>query len=197
VSTSATTSQTSGHSRGRSRSRESIAAPFGQETSSRSGDRSYSSGTSDSESITEGINLSTAWGVSTSRATGTSDSLARTAQRSREFLVEQHELQQLPPSAVIISTASHRGRQVVMADANPGIIGLPTATLLTLDEVRSGVEVPPGPPPQPPATPSRQAPAAPADAPARVPVSWRSGDAQPPPNLGPPPERLDWRKRRG
>jgi hypothetical protein len=30
-----------------------------------------------------------------------------------------------------------------------------------------------------------------------VPVSWRSGDAQPPPNLGPPPERLDWRKRRG
>jgi hypothetical protein len=201
VSTSATTSQTSGRSRGRSRSRsrsrESIAAPFGQETSSRSGDRSYSSGTSDSESITEGINLSTAWGVSTSRATGTSDSLARTAQRSREFLVEQHELQQLPPSAVIISTASRRGRQVVMADANPGIIGLPTATLLTLDEVRSGVEVPPGPLPWPPAAPSRPAPPAAGDEPARAPVSWRSGDAQPPPNLGPPPERLDWRKRRG
>ena len=122
VSASATTSQTSGRSRGRSRSHESIAAPFGRETSSRSGDQSYSSGTSDSESITEGINLSTAWGVSTSRAAGTSDSLARTTQRSREFLVEQHELQQLPPSAVIISSASRRGEQVVMADANPAII---------------------------------------------------------------------------
>jgi hypothetical protein len=197
LSTSATTSQTSGRSRGRSRSRESIAAPFGHETSSRSGDRSYSSGTSDSESITEGINLSTAWGISTSRAIGANDSLARTAQRSREFLVEQHELQRLPPSAVIISSASRRGRQVVMADANPGIIGLPTATLLTLDEVRNGAQVPPAGRPQPPATPSRQAPAAPAGGPARVPVSWRSGDAQPPPNLGPPPERLDWRKRRG
>jgi hypothetical protein len=197
VSTSATTSKTSGRSRGRSRSRESIAAPFGHETSSQSGDRSYSSGTSDSESITEGINMSTAWGVSTSRAVGSNDSLARTAQRSREFLVEQHELQQLPPSAVIISTASRRGRQVVMADANPGIIGLPTATLLTLDEVRNGAQEPPGGRPPPPATPSRQAPTAPAGGPARVPVSWRSGDAQPPPNLGPPPERLDWRKRRG
>ena len=115
----------------------------------------------------------------------------------REFLVEQHELQQLPPSAMIISSGSRRGRQVVMADANPGIIGLPTATLLGLDEVRSGVEVPPTHRPGPPAVPSRQAPTTPASGPARVPVSWRSGDAQPPPNLGPPPERLDWRKRRG
>ena len=183
TTTSATTSQTSGRSRGRSRSRESIAAPFGHGTSSASGDRSHSSGTSDSESITEGINLSTAWGVSTSRSVGTNDSLARTAQRSREFLVEQHELQQLPPSAVIISSASRRGRRVVLADANPGIIGLPTATLLTLDEARG--QLPPA-----------RAPAGPARGPAPVPVSWRSGDAQPPPNLGPPPERLDWRKRR-
>ena len=157
VSASATTSQTSGRSRGRSRSHESIAAPFGRETSSRSGDQSYSSGTSDSESITEGINLSTAWGVSTSRAVGTSDSLARTTQRSREFLVEQHELQQLPPSAVIISSASRRGRQVVMADANPGIIGLPGATLLSLDEARNGADAPPTR--RPPAAPSRPAPA--------------------------------------
>jgi hypothetical protein len=147
--------------------------------------------------VTSGISGSTAWGRSTSEAVGGSASQARTRQRSREFLVEAHELQQLPPSAVIISTASRRGRQVVMADANPGIIGLPTATLLTLDEVRSGAQEPPSRRPPPPATPSRQAPAAPAAGPARVPVSWRSGDAQPPPNLGPPPERLDWRKRRG
>jgi hypothetical protein len=29
---------------------------------------------------------------------------------------------------------------------------------------------------------------------AHMPLSWRGKD-QPPPNLGPPPERLDWRKR--
>ena len=70
-----------------------------------------------------------------------------------------------------------------MADANPGIIGLPTATPLTLDEARG--QAPPA-----------RAPAGPAREPAPVSVNWRSGDAQPPPNLGPPPERLDWRKRR-
>ncbi len=195
VSTSATTSQNAGRSSSRSHSHESIAAPFGHSTSSSGGDRNYSSGTSDSESITEGINLSTAWGVSTSRAAGTNDSLARATQRSREFLVEQHELQQLPPSAVIISSASRGGRRVVMADANPGIIGLPTATRLTLDEARKAPGVPPAGRPQAPAVPPRAAAGA-EQGPGPVPVSWRSGDAQPPPNLGPPPERLDWRKRR-
>jgi hypothetical protein len=196
VSTSASTSQTTGGSRGRGRSGDSAMAPFGKSNWTRSRDRNYSTGTSDSESITEGINLNTAWGVSTSRAIGVNDSLARTTQRSREFLVEQHELQQLPPSAVIISTASRGGRRVVLADANPAIIGLPTATMLTLDEVKSAPELAPADIPQAPAIPSRQAPAATPRAPGRPPVSWRSGHGQPPPNLGPPPERLDWRKRR-
>jgi hypothetical protein len=40
-------------------------------------------------SVSEGISTGSSWGVSTSRAIGASDSLARTAQRSREFLVEQ------------------------------------------------------------------------------------------------------------
>ena len=84
--------------------------------------------------LTEGINASTAWGWSTSRALGTSDSLAAGTQRSREFLVEQHELQQLPASAVLLSYAGPGGRRVVLADANPAIVGLPTATPLTLDE---------------------------------------------------------------
>jgi hypothetical protein len=191
LSTSTSTSETSGRSRGQGHSRESSLLPFGNSTQSRSKDRSYSTGTSDSDSITEGINLSTAWGVNTSRAIGTNDSLARTTQRSREFLVEQHELQQLPPSAVIIAWASREGRRVVFADANPGIIGLPSTTLLTLDEARTAPEMP-GRPQQagvPAAGPAPGRPAA-------VPVSWRSGDAQPPPNLGPPPERLDWRRRR-
>jgi hypothetical protein len=214
VSSSATTSETTGGSRGRGRSGESGIAAFGKSNWTKSRDRNFSAGTSDSESITEGINLSTAWGVSTSRAIGVNDSLARTTQRSREFLVEQHELQQLPPSAVIISSASRGGRRIVMADANPAIIGLPAATLLTLDEARNAPEMPAADKPEAPALPSRQAPAetargpgaaggagqapgdGPASRPASVPLSWRSGDMQPPPNLGPPPERLDWRKRR-
>jgi len=195
VSTSATTSETTGTSRGRGRSGESGSLPFGPSNWTRSRDRSYSTGTSDSESITEGINLSTAWGISTSRAVGANDSLARTTQRSREFLVEQHELQQLPPSAVIITSASRGGRRVVLADANPAIIGLPTATVLTLDEARNAPETPLARPQAPP-VPSQQAPTGPARGRASLPVSWRSGDTQPPPNLGPPPERLDWRKRR-
>ena len=193
VSTSTSTSESTGRSRGRGRSGESGSAPFGPSNWTRSRDQNSSTGTSDSESITEGINVSSAWGISTSRAIGSNESLARTTQRSREFLVEQHELQQLPPSAVIISSASRGGRRIVMADANPGIIGLPTATLLTLDEARNAPETPAARP-RAPSIPSRQAPAA--RGPASVPVSWRSGAGQPPPNLGPPPERLDWRKRR-
>ena len=235
VSTSVTTSETTGRSRGRGRSGESTVAPFGHSNWTASRDRNYSSGTSDSESITEGINASTAWGINTSRAVGSNDSMARSTQRSREFLVEQHELQQLPPSAVIISSASRGGRRIVMADANPGIIGLPTASMLTLDEVKNapamvgqpqapgiptpaGVAGQPGPsgpaggPGGPAGVPAGSAtgpdgsaggpgsstdgPAGPARGPAPVPLSWRTGDAQPPPNLGPPPERLDWRKRR-
>ena len=74
--------------------------------------------------------------MTTSKAAGDSESLARALQRSREFLVEQHELQQLPASAMIITYAGPAGRQVVMADANPGIGGLGGATALTLEEFR-------------------------------------------------------------
>jgi hypothetical protein len=126
--------------------------------------------------------------MTTSKAAGDSESLARALQRSREFLVEQHELQQLPASAMIITYAGPAGRQVVMADANPGIGGLGAATALTLEESRR--------PPAPDAVPRKPAVPEPAagrdDAPG--PVSWRRD--RPPPNLGPPPQRLDWRKRR-
>jgi hypothetical protein len=91
---------------------------------------------------------------------GGSVSQARSRQRSREFLVEAHELQQLPPSAVLVSYAAADGRQLVLADANPGLITLPTATLASLDEARQAALEP---------------------------------GREPPPNLGPPPQRLDWR----
>jgi len=121
--------------------------------------------------------------MTTSKAAGDSETLARALQRSREFLVEQHELQQLPASAMIITYAGPAGRQVVMADANPGIGGLGGATALTLEEYRS----------RPVADPVTREPA-PGRADAPLPVNWRRD--RPPPNLGPPPERLDWRKRR-
>jgi hypothetical protein len=72
----------------------------------------------------------------------------------------------------------------VLADANPGIIALRTSTLLSLEEAQhaaaragSGMAGPrPGP-----EQPSDPEPAA---------------GQEPPPNLGPPPERLDWRRPR-
>jgi hypothetical protein len=155
--------------------------------SSRSTQTSDSRSTAESESVSTGINTSTAWGLTTSRATGDSESLALGLQRSREFLVEQHELQQLPASAMIISYAGPGGRQVVLADVNPGIGGLRAATLLTLEEFRSR---PAAPRPRP--VPESESPGA-AHAP---PAGWRSGDGRPPPNLGPQPPRLDWRKDR-
>ncbi|MGO8890717.1 MAG: hypothetical protein ACLQB1_13655, partial [Streptosporangiaceae bacterium] len=153
---------------------------------SRNVQTSDSRSVSESESVSTGVSTSTAWGVTTSKATGDSESLALALQRSREFLVEQHELQQLPASAMIITYAGPAGRQVVMADANPGIGGLSAATQLTLEEFRSAPTARPG---------AVQAPTGDGDAAPR-PVSWRSGNERPPPNLGPPPQRLDWRKRR-
>jgi hypothetical protein len=97
------------------RSKRDTSAPFA----------SRDANTSTAVSVTDGISTGSSWGVSTSRAIGVTDSLARTAQRSREFLVEQHELQQLPQSAVVLCTDG----RVVLADANPAIMALPTATL--------------------------------------------------------------------
>jgi hypothetical protein len=234
---------TSGRSRGRGSSRDSSFLPLSHGSQSRSSDSSHSTGYTESGAITEGISESTAWGISTSRAAGMSESQARTVQRSREFLVEQHELQQLPPSAMIVTYSSAGGRQVAVVDANPGIMSLPTTTLASLEEARriplEGIglaehPVPPpdGPPrprdgrdlprddtgagvPGPDAAPGAERVSGPDAAPGaervpgpdspgpgrdpsrrrRTPVSWRDRAGQPPPNLGPPPDRLDWRRR--
>jgi hypothetical protein len=139
LSVSVSTSQSTGRSRGRGHTRADL-APFGARTGSGSEELSRSTGTSDSESITEGINANTSWGLSTSTAIGANESLARTAQRSREFLVEPHQLQQLPPSAVIVSYASPAGREVVLADANPAILGLPTVSMVSHAEAAANAQ---------------------------------------------------------
>ena len=220
VARSSSTTETSGRSRGHGASYENSFLPLRHGTRSSSKDASYSVGFADSESITEGINSSTAWGISTSRAITGSESLARSVQRSREFLVEQHELQQLPVSAMIVTYSAADGRRVVAADANPAILGLPTASLTPLDEAVGGLPgghgeqsgQRPGPKRPRPAGaqggsgPSRETAsrddadntpgpdAGPGHAPS-APVSWWAGEDQPPPNLGPPPKRLDWRRR--
>ena len=157
---------------GTARSSPDPLAPLRPATGSRSRESSRSRATSDSRSITEGISSSTAWGISTSQAVADSATAARTAQRSREFLVEPHELQQLPPSAVIVTYAAPDGRRVVLADANPGIIALGNSTLLSLEEAVDA-----------------EARHADQDTGARP-----AEPGEPPPNLGPPPERLDWRR---
>jgi len=178
VADSVSVSDSHGSQHGRGRTRQDAVAPFGHFTASQSRDSSSSHGRSDSRSITEGISSSTAWGISTSAAIGATSSASLTAQRSREFLVEPHELQRLPASAVIVTYASQHGRQVLLADANPGIIALQTSTLLSLDEA---VE----------AEATGQTAAAGAGL-----RGTERASAEPPPNLGPPPERLDWRRGR-
>ena len=138
VAVSASASRGRGQGRGGGRSWSGLGA-FAPRTASGHRESNWSEGISESLSWTGSSNASTAWGVQTARAVAASTSVARTSQRSREFLVEQHELQQLPSSAMIVSYASGAGRRVVFADANPGILTLPTATLAGLDEARSGV----------------------------------------------------------
>jgi hypothetical protein len=201
VAVSASASRGRGQGRGRGQSWSGLGA-FAPRTASGHQESNWSEGTSESLSWTGGSNASTAWGLQTARAVAASTSAARTSQRSREFLVEQHELQQLPPSAMIVSYASAAGRRVVFADANPGILTLPTATLASLDESRSGPPAAASPAAARPA--ARAAAARPADLgrparPARHPAHPDRPAAAPWAGPVPPPARdpaeapLSWR----
>jgi hypothetical protein len=135
---------------------------------------------------------------------------------------------------MIVSYAGRDGRQVVLADSNPGIMALPTATLASLSEVRrapelavpvqgwprsasaggaggaasaggdagaggdgdAGPHARPGrilwPPPG--GMPGNAPP--PGGMPGNAPSPWQLPGKEPPANVGPPPERLDWRSYR-
>ncbi len=127
VADSVSVGRSRGGSSGRASSHQGGFAPFGDRTRSASGDSNHSVSDQVSRSLTEGINSGSSWGLSLSRALGENESLGRTAQRSREFLVEPDELQRLPPNAAIISYPAAHGRTVVLADTNPAIAALPTA----------------------------------------------------------------------
>ncbi|GAA2689864.1 MULTISPECIES: hypothetical protein [Nonomuraea] len=117
------------------------------------------SGTDLKEDITE----STEWG----RTADKIGEKERVLQRSREFLVEPHQLQQLPTTSVIVTDATAEGRRVRLADANPAILTFPRTTLGELEQVREAV----------------------------LGMDEPADPEEPPPNLGPPPQRLDWRKK--
>ncbi|MEU6777570.1 hypothetical protein ABZ912_00095 [Nonomuraea angiospora] len=112
------------------------------------------------------ITESTEWG----RTADKISEKERVLQRSREFLVEPHQLQQLPTTSVIVTDATAQGRRVRLADANPAILTFPKTTLGELDDVREAVLA--------------------------LDPQAQGTDGEPPPNLGPPPPRLDWRKGR-
>ncbi|CAM3908501.1 hypothetical protein [Nocardiopsis rhodophaea] len=80
-----------------------------------------------------------------------------------DYQLDPHGLRTLPPTAMVVPGDAGP----VLTDANPGILTLPTATLSTVEESR-------GEPARPLAPPTAD-----------------PGAAHP--NVGPPPERLDWR----
>ncbi|MEV0622922.1 hypothetical protein AB0I81_57060 [Nonomuraea sp. NPDC050404] len=119
------------------------------------------------------ITESTEWG----RTADKISEKERVLQRSREFLVEPHQLQQLPTTSVIVTDATADGRRVRLADANPAILTFPKTTLGELEDVREAVLA---------LDPNGNGEG----------QGDGDGHAEPPPNLGPPPPRLDWRKGR-
>jgi len=144
VADSISVSVSRGESKGRGRSYQGGFAPFGDFSRSLSGDSSYSASRQGSVSLTDGINSGTSWGLSLSRALGENASLGRTAQRSREFLVEAAELQRLPPTGAILSHPTPSGSTVMFVDTNPAIVALPGAAMRggpadeLADEARDG-----------------------------------------------------------
>jgi hypothetical protein len=107
-----------------------------------------SKGSSDSfgtsKNFSTGISVSTNWGENTSRAIGDTTGESRTLQRSRENLVEIHELQQLPKTAFILVEMTGEGDapRVVLGDANPAIHLLPDAAPEAVGSPRASVAPP-------------------------------------------------------
>ncbi|MWA07237.1 hypothetical protein F8568_044290 [Actinomadura sp. LD22] len=126
----------------------------------------------DDSVLVEGISSATAWG-----RTVTAGGAAK--QRFRELLVEPPQLQELPPTAMVFTHSGTAGRRIMLVDANPGIITLPTAHSMEFEEYlreqealeRAAAEDPEDAPgAAPPGAASEPAPApAPAPAPERAP----------------------------
>ncbi|MFC3518772.1 hypothetical protein ACFPZ0_22655 [Streptomonospora nanhaiensis] len=112
------------------------------------------------------VRAATAWGRTTAQAAGL-DGGPGAGDVLDDHRLDAHGLRTLPHSAMVLPGPDGP----VLADANPGIVTLPTATLGTVEE----------------------APEAPVPEDTAGPGAGADPDGGPPPNLGPPPERLDWR----
>lgn len=162
------------------------------------------------------VRSATDWGRVTAEASG-SDMPATAkgagASRVRTCGLDAESLRALPSTAALVLTADGP----VLADTNPGILTLSTATLATVDDARSACGEPDtrnagasAPAAGTGAGRGRRAPVSrsravapepptasdtPGDPPPRSgsPAPVGADGGQVPPNLGPPPERLDWR----
>ncbi|MGK5555319.1 hypothetical protein ACSNOI_27245 [Actinomadura kijaniata] len=81
----------------------------------------------DDTALVEGISSATAWGRTIRPGEATRQSV-------RELLVEPPQLQELPPTAMVFTHAGGTGRRILLVDANPGIITLPTAHSMEFEE---------------------------------------------------------------
>ncbi|MFF4374411.1 hypothetical protein ACFYZX_13505 [Nocardiopsis dassonvillei] len=155
------------------------------------------------------VRSATAWGRATLQEAGTGGTAATGddgAAPGRPCGLDADSLRGLPATAAVVLTADGP----VLADTNPGILTLSTATLATVDDSRNTGDAPGvggggavaargrgtggGRPRGPTADPH---------APNDTPDGTAAADGSPaptgavddgvPPNLGPPPERLDWR----
>ncbi|MFC0038238.1 hypothetical protein [Actinomadura rayongensis] len=101
----------------------------------------------DDSALVQGISSATAWGRTIP------PNLSR--QRARELLIEPPQLQELPPTAMVFTHAGSTGRRILMVDANPGIITLPTAHSIEFEEyIREQQATLEETPPQPTDTPT-------------------------------------------
>nr|BFE32826.1 hypothetical protein GCM10010200_050770 [Actinomadura rugatobispora] len=89
----------------------------------------------DDSALVEGISSATAWGrtlaATEDRRRGEGGELK---QGFRELRIEPPQLQRLPPTAMVFTHASATGRRILLVDANPGIMTLPTAHVMEFEE---------------------------------------------------------------
>ncbi|GAA3968975.1 hypothetical protein GCM10023085_59120 [Actinomadura viridis] len=89
----------------------------------------------DDSTLVEGISSATDWGRSLAATEDRRrDEGGELKQRFRELLVEPPQLQELPATAMVFTHAGATGRRVLLVDANPGIITLPTAHSMEFEE---------------------------------------------------------------
>ncbi|WP_344899007.1 hypothetical protein [Actinomadura meridiana] len=98
----------------------------------------------DDSALVEGISSATAWG----RTVAPRDTNGK--QRSRELMVEPPQLQELPQTAMVFTHSATTGRRILLVDANPGIITLPTAHSMEFEEYLREQQTRPEAPEEPP-----------------------------------------------